>query len=105
DSSLCAPGRGTPARLAGERFKLTFSLDITHVPFNGGGPATAATVGGHVPIGLPALPNGLAYVRGGQVRALAVFSSTRTSALPDAPTMLEATGHDLPADIINGFVA
>lgn len=102
--SFASAGRGTPAHLAGELFKLTFGLDITHVPFNGGGPATAATVGGHVPIGVPALPTGTTYVRGGQLRALALFSSKRASTLPDVPTMLEATGHDLPADIVNGFM-
>jgi tripartite-type tricarboxylate transporter receptor subunit TctC len=102
--SFASAGRGTPAHLAGELFKLTFGLDITHVPFNGGGPATAATVGGHVPIGVPALPTGVTYVRGGNLRALALFSSKRSSALPEVPTMAEASGHDLPADIINGFV-
>ena len=102
--SFASAGRGTPAHLAGELFKLTFGLDITHVPFNGGGPATAATVGGHVPIGVPALPTGVTYVRGGNLRALALFSSKRASALPEVPTMAEASGHDLPADIINGFV-
>jgi tripartite-type tricarboxylate transporter receptor subunit TctC len=102
--SFASAGRGTPAHLAGELFKLTFGLDITHVPFNGGGPATAATVGGHVPIGVPALPTGVTYVRGGNLRALALFSSRRSSALPEVPTMAEASGHDLPADIINGFV-
>ena len=39
------------------------------------------------------------------LRALAMFSSKRSSALPDIPTMVEASGHDLPADIVNGFVA
>lgn len=102
--SFASAGRGTPAHLAGELFKLTFNLDITHVPFSGGGPATQATVGGHVPLGVPALPTGITYVRGGQLRALALFSSRRASALPDVPTMLEASGKDLPADIINGFV-
>ena len=102
--SFASAGRGTPAHLAGELFKLTFGLDITHVPFSGGGPATAATVGGHVPLGVPALPTGVTYVRGGNLRALALFSSKRASALPEVPTMLEASGHDLPADIINGFV-
>ncbi len=102
--SFASAGRGTPAHLAGELFKLTFGLDITHVPFNGGGPATAATVGGHVPLGVPALPTGVTYVRGGNLRALALFSSKRASALPEVPTMAEASGYDLPADIINGFV-
>jgi tripartite-type tricarboxylate transporter receptor subunit TctC len=102
--SFASAGRGTPAHLAGELFKVAFGVDITHVPFNGGGPATSATVGGHVPLGVPALPTGVTYVRGGQLRALALFSSKRASALPDVPTMLEASGHDLPADIVNGFV-
>jgi tripartite-type tricarboxylate transporter receptor subunit TctC len=74
------------------------------VPFNGGGPATAATVGGHVPIAVPALPTSSTYVRGGQLRGLALFSSRRASAMPEIPTMLEASGEDLPADIVNGFV-
>ncbi len=103
--SYASAGRGTPAHLAGELFKLAFAVDITHVPFNGGGPATASTLGGHVPIAVSALPTAVTYVRGGNLRALGMFSSKRSSALPDVPTMMEATGHDLPADIVNGFMA
>lgn len=103
--SYASAGQGTPAHLAGELFKLAFGVDITHVPFKGGGPATAASVGGHVPVAVPALPTSVTYVRGGQLRALALFSSRRSPALPDVPTMAEATGRDLPADIVNGFVA
>jgi tripartite-type tricarboxylate transporter receptor subunit TctC len=51
------------------------------------------------------VPTAVTYVRGGQLRALGMFSSRRASALPDVPTMKEATGHDLPADIVNGLVA
>jgi tripartite-type tricarboxylate transporter receptor subunit TctC len=103
--SYASAGRGTPAHLAGELFKLTFGLDITHVPFNGGGPAAASTLGGHVPIAVSAVPTAVTYIRGGQLRALGMFSSKRSSALPDVPTMQEATGHDLPADIVTGFIA
>ena len=103
--SYASAGRGTPAHLAGELFKLTFNVDITHVPFNGGGPASAATLGGHVPIAVSAVPTAVTYIRGGQLRALGMFSSKRSSALPDVPTMMEATGHDLPADIVTGFIA
>ena len=101
--TFASAGRGTPAHLAGELFKLTFDLDITHIPFNGGGPATAATVGGHVQLAVPALPTSSTYVRGGQLRPLGLFSSRRASAMPDIPTMAEATGQDLPADIVTGF--
>jgi tripartite-type tricarboxylate transporter receptor subunit TctC len=86
-------------------FKLAFGVDITHVPFNGGGPASASTLGGHVPIAVSAVPTAVTYIRGGNLRALGMFSSNRSSALPDVPTMMEATGHDLPADIVNGFIA
>ena len=103
--SYASAGRGTPAHLAGELFKFTFQVDITHVPFNGGGPATAATLGGHVPIAVSALPTAVTYIRGGQLRALALFSSRRASAVPDVPTMMEASGQDLPADIVNGLMA
>jgi tripartite-type tricarboxylate transporter receptor subunit TctC len=103
--SYASAGRGTPAHLAGELFKLAFDVDITHVPFNGGGPASASTLGGHVPIAVSALPTAVTYIRGGQLRALGMFSSKRSSALPDVPTMKESTGHDLPADIVNGLIA
>ena len=103
--SYASAGRGTPAHLAGELFKLAFAVDITHVPFNGGGPASQSTLGGHVPIAVSALPTAVTYIRGGQFRALALFSSRRASAVPDVPTMMEASGRDLPADIVNGLMA
>jgi len=58
-----------------------------------------------VPIAVAAVPTAVTYIRGGQLRALGVFSSKRSSALPNVPTMMEATGHDLPADIVTGLVA
>jgi tripartite-type tricarboxylate transporter receptor subunit TctC len=103
--SYASAGRGTPAHLAGELFKQAFGVDITHVPFNGGGPASQSTLGGHVPLAVSALPTAVTYIRGGQLRALGLFSSHRASALPDVPTMKEASGHDLPADIVNGMMA
>ena len=81
--SFASAGRGTPAHLAGELFKQAFGVDITHVPFNGGGPASQSVLGGHVPIAVSALPTAVTYIRGGQFRALALFSSRRSSALPD----------------------
>ena len=72
---------------------------------DGGGPASASTLGGHVPIAVSAVPTAVTYIRGGQLRALGMFSNKRSSALPDVPTMREATGHDLPADIVTGLVA
>jgi tripartite-type tricarboxylate transporter receptor subunit TctC len=103
--SYASAGRGTPAHLAGELFKLAFALDLTHVPFTGGGPAMTATLGGHVPAIVSALPTGTPYAKAGNVRALAMMSAKRSSLLPDVPTMAEATGQDLEADIVTGLVA
>jgi tripartite-type tricarboxylate transporter receptor subunit TctC len=103
--SFASAGRGTPAHLAGELLKLAFDLDITHVPFSGGGPAMTATLGGHTLVIVSALPTGAPYARAGNVRALAMMSAKRSSLLPDVPTMAEATGKDLQADIVTGLVA
>jgi tripartite-type tricarboxylate transporter receptor subunit TctC len=103
--SYASAGRGTPAHLAGELFKLAFGLDITHVPFTGGGPAVTSTIGGHTPVIVSALPTGAPYAKAGNVRALAMMSAVRSSLLPDVPTMAEATGTALEADIVTGLVA
>jgi tripartite-type tricarboxylate transporter receptor subunit TctC len=103
--SYGSAGRGTPAHLAGELFKLAFGLDLTHVPFTGGGPAITATLGGHAPAVVSALPTGAPYVKAGNVRALAMISAQRSALLPDVPTMAEATGTALEADIVTGLVA
>ena len=103
--SYSSAGPGTPAHLAGELFKIAFGVDITHVPFKGGGPGIASTLGGHTSMAVSALPTAVTYVREGNLRPLALFSSKRASALPAVPTMLEASGQDLPADIVNGFLA
>lgn len=102
--SYASAGRGTPAHLAGELFKLAFSIDITHVPFGGGGPGVTATVAGHVPIAVAALPTALPHAKAGGLRALAMMSGKRSSLLPDVPTMAEASGHDLEADILTGLL-
>jgi tripartite-type tricarboxylate transporter receptor subunit TctC len=101
--SYASAGAGTPAHLAGELFKLALALDIAHVPFKGGGPGIGAVVAGHVPIAISALPTALPYVKAGNVRALALISSQRSSVLPEAPTMAEA-GTPLAADIVTGLL-
>jgi tripartite-type tricarboxylate transporter receptor subunit TctC len=103
--NYASAGRGTPAHLAGELFKLAFGLDITHVPFSGGGPAITATIGGHTPVIISALPTGAPYAKSGNLRALAMMSAKRSSLLPDVPTIAEATGMNLEADIVTGLLA
>jgi len=102
--SYASAGTGTPAHLAGELFKTAFGLDITHVPFTGGGPGITSTIGGHTPMSFSALATAAPNVKAGGVRALAVMSGKRSSVLPEVPTMAEASGADLQADVISGIL-
>jgi tripartite-type tricarboxylate transporter receptor subunit TctC len=88
--SYASPGVGTPPHLVGELFRLTLGLDLVHVPFNGGGPAVASTVGGHTPISFGSTAPAVPMIKDGKLRALAVTTKTRSHALPDVPTMAEA---------------
>jgi tripartite-type tricarboxylate transporter receptor subunit TctC len=102
--SFASAGTGTTPHLSGELFKLTFGLDIVHVPFNGAGPAIQSTVAGHTPIAFTALPPAAPLAKGGQLRALAVTGKTRSEALPDVPTMEEAGITGQEADTLQGVL-
>src|SRR5689334_20127527 len=88
--SFASPGVGTPPHLVGEQFRLSFGLDLVHVPFNGAGPAVGSAIGGHTPVLFSSLPPAVPQIKDGKLRALAVMSSRRSTALPDVPSMAEA---------------
>jgi len=89
-TNYATPGAGTPSHLSGELFKLALKLDLTAVPFHGGGPMIQSVLGGHTPIAFSSLPPAASMIRDGQVRALAVTTAKRVSLLPDVPTLEEA---------------
>ncbi len=88
--SYASAGTGQSAQLAAELFKLAYGLDIVHVPFNGGAPAMAATIGGHTQIAFNALPSAASFIKDGKVRPLAMTSARRDPEFPDVPTFAEA---------------
>jgi len=88
--NYASPGNGTTPQLAMELFKLKAGVDITNIPFNGGGPATQALLTGTVDLLLTALPGAQAQVQAGVMRGLAVTTQTRWVNLPDVPTFKEA---------------
>jgi tripartite-type tricarboxylate transporter receptor subunit TctC len=91
-------GVGTTPHLSGEMFRHTQGLDLVSVPFNGSGPALQSALGGHTPISFVVLSPAVPLVREGKVRALAVLSTTRSSALPDVPSIVEAGFAGIEAD-------
>jgi tripartite-type tricarboxylate transporter receptor subunit TctC len=96
--SYSSAGAGTQAHLAGEQFRVSLGLDLVHVPFNGGGPAIAAVVGGHIPIGFGSPAASIPQIKEGNVRALAITSKRRSQILPDVPTMTEAGYPEIEGD-------
>jgi tripartite-type tricarboxylate transporter receptor subunit TctC len=88
--SYASPGTGTPPQLVGALFQHALKLDLVHVPFDGGGPAVQATVGGHTPISFGAMAPAVPLIKSGQLRALAVTGKEGSPTLPEIPTMTEA---------------
>jgi len=97
--SYASPGTGTPPHLLGELFRLSFQLDMVHVPFSSGGQAIGSTLAGHTPISFGALPPAVQHVKDGKLRALAITSAAPSDALPGVPTIAQSGHPDIAADI------
>ena len=83
-------GLGSFSHLTTEMFSRAAGIEMTHVPYKGGTPAVIDTVSGNVQLVITALPTLVGQVRAGRLRALAVTSARRSSAVPNLPTVAEA---------------
>jgi tripartite-type tricarboxylate transporter receptor subunit TctC len=99
------PGVGSTPHLGGELFRLTYKLDLVHVPFTGAAPAVQATVGNHTPVAFTALPSSLAAIQAGQVRAIGLAATERAAQISDVPTFAEQGLTGQEADTLTGIVA
>src|ERR1700761_1357587 len=102
--SYAGPGIGSTPQLGGELFRLTYKIDLIHVPFTGAAPAVQSTIGGHTPIAFTALPSSMAAIQAGQVRAIALAAAERAPQLPDVQTFSEQGVKDQDADTLTGIV-
>ena len=82
-------GLGTNSFFTMELLKLTYGLDMTHVPFGGSGPVKNAVLGGHVQVGAASLSPMLSVLKSGDVVALAISATKRIPTIPNVPTMTE----------------
>lgn len=91
-SALAAalPGLGGPQWLAFHQIKEAARVDIPMIPYKGGGPAVIDVVGGQVKLGLLGMAPVLPHIKSGKLKAIAVTGRTRSPALPDVPTVIEA---------------
>jgi len=98
------PGAGTTHHVIGETFKLAAKVNIVHAPFQGGGPAITAAVGGHIPMVLANVSEVVSFAKGGKMRPLAVTTAERAEAMPEVPTMREAGYPEVESTNWSGFV-
>src|SRR5690606_15112773 len=85
-----SPGNGTTIHLAGETFKRAAGIDIRHVPYKGSNPAMLDVLAGNVDLMVSSVPSAMGQIQAGKLRALAVTSARRSTALPDVPTVAES---------------
>src|SRR3954447_4290771 len=90
--SFASAGAATPGHFAGEVLKLKTRSNLTHVPYNGAGPALNDLLGGHVDLFFPGFPAAIAQVKAGNLKLLAVSTGRRSASAPDVPTVAEASG-------------
>jgi tripartite-type tricarboxylate transporter receptor subunit TctC len=102
--SIATPGVGTVPYLSVYLLAYDAKINLTNVPYAGGGPSIAAVVGNQVQFGCQAIPPVTPHIRSGRVRALAVTSLQRSPIVPEVPTMEELgfKGHD--SETITGLL-
>jgi tripartite-type tricarboxylate transporter receptor subunit TctC len=98
--NVASSGNGTSIHLSAELFKSMTGTFMLHLPYRGSGPALIDLIGGNCDLMFDNLPSALPHIKAGKLKALAVTSAVRSSAVPDLPTLAEAGG---PA--LKGFEA
>ena len=85
-------GNGTTSHLGGAMFASMTGTEMTHVPYKGSGPMLTDLLAGQLQLSFSSVPTALPHIKSGRLRALAVTLLTRSSVLPDLPTVQEAAG-------------
>lgn len=95
--SMASAGTGSSNHLVGELFQAQTGVRLNHIPYKGSGQALNDLLAGQVSVMFDQLTSASANIKAGKLRALAVSSSVRSSALPDVPTFAEAgiSGFDI----------
>lgn len=88
--SFSSAGPGSIVQMGGELLKLRAGIDLLHVPYKGGGPATLAVLSGEADMTVNDLTTLRAHIDSGKLRALAVAHHSRLPQLPNVPTFAEA---------------
>ncbi|HVK31438.1 MAG TPA: tripartite tricarboxylate transporter substrate binding protein [Burkholderiaceae bacterium] len=83
-------GNGTAQHLIGTQFETANGIQIAHIPYKGSGPLVTDLIGGQVTMSFDTVTPVLPHIKAGKLKALAVTTGKRSSALPEVPTLAEA---------------
>ncbi len=118
-ANYCSIGSGSPSHLAAELFKTMASIEMTHLPFTGSGPAIIGAIGGQCQVLFDSVLSSGPQVKSGKLKVLATGNKQRLSSWPNVPTLAEVglNGYEAftwgalvapagtPAEIINKLQA
>jgi tripartite-type tricarboxylate transporter receptor subunit TctC len=96
-------GTGSAGHLAGEMFKTRAGVYMVHIPYAGGNPAQLALLAGQVDLNFDNLATASANIKAGKLKALAVTTAARSTAMPDVPTIAEAAAGRRELAGLTGF--
>ena len=85
--NMASAGIGSPQQVAGELFKMMTGVDLVHVPYRGTAPALIGLIAGQTQVIFDTTPVSIGYIQSGQIRPLAVTTTSRADLLPDLPTL------------------
>jgi tripartite-type tricarboxylate transporter receptor subunit TctC len=102
--NIATPGVGTTPDLSAHLLRLETKIDLTPIPYAGGGPSLQAVLGNQVQVGCQAIPPVTVHFKAGRLRALALTSEKRSAVLPEVPTMAEAGFKGQEADTMTGML-
>ena len=88
--NIASQGSGTVSHLEAELLKHMAGIEMLHVPYRGSAPAILDLIGGRVHVMFDSIASALPHIRAGKLRAIAVASNTRSSLLPNVPTVAES---------------
>ena len=88
--AYASSGNGSAQHLAGALFEAMAKVEMSHIPYRGGGPALNDVMGGQVPLFFANVASSLGHIQSGRLRPLAVTSRLRSRVLPELPTLDEA---------------
>ena len=88
--NFASSGLGSSNQMAGELFKMMANINIVHVPYKGNAPAMTDTMAGHVEMMFSGVPAIVPHIQSGRLRAIAIGSLKRFTAIPEVPTFDES---------------